>query len=294
LEVAIYSMKAISRVIRIGLFAVVGIGVVSAQVTVERPWRGVVYTAEKRSSPPEEIHTVMIDLNKVRLRTVPAGPDPDGPGKWQTTLMPTSKHFDIAVNGDFFAIPRGKDAEGEAAQKLFENGVPALATGPAMTDGKTWSTSEKARQCLVASRKGQVHLVDAAQPPPQAAQVICGRDFLVVNGKAQFSDEGVSYKPGEFRNINPRTAVGIDKKGKRLFLLVVDGRSELSKGMTYGQLAAEMLKLGAYSAINLDGGGSSTLVLRDAKGELKVMNKPSDKKERAVANVLGINVKNKP
>jgi exopolysaccharide biosynthesis protein len=299
LEVAIYSMKAISRVIRIGLFAVVGIGVVRAQVTVERPWRGVVYTAEKRSSPPEEIHTVMIDLNKVRLRTVPAGPDPDGPGKWQTTLMPTSKiaereHFDIAVNGDFFAIPRGKDAEGEAAQKLFENGVPALATGPAMTDGKTWSTSEKARQCLVADRKGQVHLVEAVQPPPQATQVICGRDFLVVNGKAQFSDEGVSYKPGEFRNINPRTAVGIDKKGKRLFLLVVDGRSELSKGMTYGQLAAEMLKLGAYSAINLDGGGSSTLVLRDAKGELKVMNKPSDKKERAVANVLGINVKNKP
>jgi exopolysaccharide biosynthesis protein len=267
-----------------------------AQSTVQRPWKGVVYSFEKRANPAEEVHSVVIDLNKVRVRTVPAGPDPDGPGKWQTTLMPTSKiaereRFDIAVNGDFFAIPRGKDAE--AAVTLFANGVPALATGPAMTDGKVWSTSDKARQCLVSDSKNRVQLVDAAVPPPKAVQVICGRDFLVVNGKAQFVDEGLTYKPGEFRNVNPRTAVGIDKKGKKLFLLVVDGRSELSKGMTYGQLAAEMVRIGAHTAINLDGGGSSTLVLRDGAGELKVMNKPSDKKERAVANVLGLTVKKK-
>ncbi len=294
-------MKLVRRS-RIFVLLLLATASLSAQVVpqtgVAHPWRGVTYAFEKRSSPNLEIHTVVIDLGRVRLRTVPAGPDPDGPGKWQTVLMPTSKiaereHFDIAVNGDFFAIPRGKDAEGEAAQKLFENGMPALATGPAMTDGKVWSTSEKARQCLVADRKTRVQLVDAAAPPAQAMQVICGRDFLVVNGKAQFSDDGAVYKPGEFRNINPRTAVGIDEKGKRLYILVVDGRSELSKGMTYGQLAAEMVRLGAHTAINLDGGGSSTLVLRDEKGELKVMNKPSDKKERAVANVLGLTFKKK-
>ncbi|HUR36420.1 MAG TPA: phosphodiester glycosidase family protein, partial [Terriglobales bacterium] len=261
-------------------------------------WKGAVYTLEKRANPAEEIFTVTVDLKKVKVRTVPAGPDPDGPGKWQTTLMPTSKiaereGFDIAVNGDFFAIPRGKDAEGEAAQKLFENGIPALATGPAMTDGKVWSTSEKARQCLLIDRKNKLKLVDAASPPANAMQVICGRDFLVVDGKAQFSDDGVTYKPGEFRNVNPRTAVGIDKKGKTLLLLVVDGRSEASRGMTYGQLAAEMVRLGAYTAINLDGGGSSTLVIRDENGHLQVMNKPSDKKERAVANALGVTFKKK-
>lgn len=271
-----------------------------AQTTVQHPWRGVTYTFEKRANPPEEVHTVVIELKKAKatLRTVPAGPDPDGPGKWQTTLMPTSKiaereHFDIAINGDFFAIPRGKDAEGEAAQKLFENGVPALATGPAMTDGKTWSTSEKSRQCVMFDRNAHIRLVEAMAPPPDATQVICGRDFLVMTGKAQFTDEGVTYKPGEFRNINPRTAVGIDKKGKRLYILVVDGRSESSKGMTYGQLAAGMVRLGAYTAINLDGGGSSTLVLRGADGTLQVMNHPSDKKERAVANALGIVITNK-
>ena len=267
----------------------------SAQTTVSHPWKGVTYTFEKRADPPEEIHVVVVELKKVKVRAAPAGPDPDGPGKWQTTLMPTSEiakreGFDIAVNGDFFAIPRGKDAEGEAAQKLFENGIPALATGAAMTDGKTWSTSEKARQCVVVDRKDHIKLVDATTPPPNAMQVLCGRDFLVRDGKAQFSDATVTYKPGEFRNINPRTAIGIDKKGKKLILLVVDGRSELSRGMTYGQLAEEMVKRGAYTAINLDGGGSSTLVLRQ-DGELKVMNKPSDRKERAVANALGATLK---
>lgn len=268
----------------------------SAQTTVSRPWKGVTYSFEKRTQPAEEIHVVTVELKRAAVSTAPGGADPDGPGKWQTTLMPTSEiakreGFDIAVNGDFFAIPRGKDAEGEAAQKLFENGIPALATGPAMTEGKAWSASEKARQCLIVDRKEKIRLQDATEAPSDARQVICGRDFLVREGKAQFSDANVTYKAGEFRNINPRTAVGIDKKGKKLILLVVDGRSELSRGMTYGQLAEEMVKHGAYTAINLDGGGSSTLVLRQADGTLKVMNKPSDKKERAVANALGISLK---
>lgn len=291
-------MTRMRRLLCLSFVALLSAASLAAQTVVQRPWPGVVYTFEKRANPTEEIHTVVIELKRVKVRTVPAGPDPDGGGKWQTVLMPTSKiaereQFDIAVNGDFFVIPRAKDAEGEAAQILFADGVPALATGPAMTDGKAWSHSEKARQCLVVDRKSKIRLENAATAPTDATQVICGRDFLVVNGKTQFSDDGVTHKPGEFRNVNPRTAVGIDKKSKKLFLLVVDGRSEQSKGMTYGQLAAEMVRLGAYTAINLDGGGSSTLVLRDAKGELRVMNKPSDKKERAVANVLGVVVQDK-
>lgn len=268
----------------------------SAQTTISHPWRGATYTLEKRAEPRLEIHSVVIELKRVKLRTVAAGPDPDGAGKWQTLLMPTSKiaereGFDVAVNGDYYAIPRG--AEAEMAKALNAGGVPALVTGPAVTDGKAWSKSAKARQCLIADRKQRVRLRDAGVAPADAMQVICGRDFIVVGGKAQFSDKGVTYKPGEFRGVNPRTAVGLDKNGKRLIVLVVDGRSELSRGMTYGQLAAEMVRLGAWTAINLDGGGSSTLVMRDASGQLKVLNRPSDGRERAVANALGLTFKKK-
>jgi exopolysaccharide biosynthesis protein len=63
-------------------------------------------------------------------------------------------------------------------------------------------------------------------------------------------------------------------------------------GVSLDELAEIMLKLGCTDAVNLDGGGSSTLVLRDPEtGELKTANHPSDGRERAVANVLGVRIR---
>ena len=91
---------------------------------------------------------------------------------------------------------------------------------------------------------------------------------------------------------HPRTAVGIADDGRRLLLVVVDGRQKpYSDGMTLRELARVMLALGAPDALNLDGGGSTAMVLADpeAAGELRVMNRPSDPTgERAVANALGV------
>ncbi|ADL08610.1 phosphodiester glycosidase family protein [Thermosediminibacter oceani] len=88
---------------------------------------------------------------------------------------------------------------------------------------------------------------------------------------------------------NPRTAIGFTKDGKTLILAVVDGRQAESRGMTQEELARLMLNLGAYNAINLDGGGSSTMVVR-APGEKApaVINSVSEKTERPVVNGLGI------
>jgi hypothetical protein len=271
-----------------------------AQLIAEHPWREVTYHFQKQTDPREEVHTVVIDLSdkKPVIHVSAAGPDPDGPGKWQTTLMPASEiaareDFDIAVNGDFFSIPHGKDAEGAAARSVFGYGVSALVVGPAMTDGHAWARAETPRPVLVIGAKGKLQMISSAIAPTGAKQVIAGSDFLVQKGRPLFDPE-TKYKPGEFRNINPRTAVGINKKGTKLYLLVVDGRSDQSKGMTYGQLAREMVKLGCYSAINLDGGGSSTLVIRNpATGKLEVLNHPSDGHERPVANVLGVTLHTK-
>lgn len=80
----------------------------------------------------------------------------------------------------------------------------------------------------------------------------------------------------------PRTAAGITKDG-RLLLVVVDGRQATSVGMTLLELALFMQDLGAVDAMNLDGGGSSEMVVNDT-----VVNKPSDGKERKVGNALAI------
>jgi hypothetical protein len=91
---------------------------------------------------------------------------------------------------------------------------------------------------------------------------------------------------------HPRTAVGIADGGKRLVLVVVDGRQPtFSAGMSLRETAVLMRALGAREAINLDGGGSSAMVYADPalRGLWHIANRPSDPTgERAVGNALAI------
>ena len=98
-----------------------------------------------------------------------------------------------------------------------------------------------------------------------------------------FSPEGLNSKS------HPRTAAGCSKDGKTVWFMVVDGRQEdWSNGMYYEEMAAIFKAIGAHSASNLDGGGSSTFFIRNDShtGEsnpFKVLNHPSDGSERKVA-----------
>lgn len=94
--------------------------------------------------------------------------------------------------------------------------------------------------------------------------------------------------------LDPRTAVGVTADGKKVVIVVVDGRNDsYSVGASYPILSKIMLAYGVTDAVNLDGGGSSTFVVRegngDAKEVFKTHNRPSDKTgDRAVANGLAI------
>lgn len=92
-------------------------------------------------------------------------------------------------------------------------------------------------------------------------------------------------------SINPRTCIGVDETGTKVFIMEVDGRNyHYSNGMTYEELGQCMLAMGAYDALNLDGGGSSTFFIRDNDnmGDFLLRNWPCDNggMERAVANGL--------
>ncbi|MDF1505105.1 phosphodiester glycosidase family protein, partial [Roseisolibacter sp. H3M3-2] len=85
---------------------------------------------------------------------------------------------------------------------------------------------------------------------------------------------------------HPRSAVGVSRDGRTVWLVAVDGRSTASVGMTFGELAPALRALGAWDAMNLDGGGSTTLVL-----DGRVANAPSDPSgERPVGNALVVTV----
>lgn len=127
----------------------------------------------------------------------------------------------------------------------------------------------------------------APRPPREA---LGGFPILVRDGAAvQGLDSAGGVRFGPVRH--PRTAVGISADGRRVLLVVVDGRQPpYSEGMTLPELARLMLALGATGAINLDGGGSSTMVVAGGSGggaDLHVVNRPSDREgERSVGNAL--------
>ncbi|MFJ8884713.1 phosphodiester glycosidase family protein [Streptomyces sp. NPDC102402] len=110
-----------------------------------------------------------------------------------------------------------------------------------------------------------------------------GRELLVVDGAAQNHD-------GEGNNTAaPRTAVGFSEDGRTMQVLTVDGRQTDSGGVTLTELGEMMREAGSYSALNLDGGGSSTLVAREPGSDaLQVENSPSDGSERTVPNGLAL------
>ena len=88
---------------------------------------------------------------------------------------------------------------------------------------------------------------------------------------------------------HPRTAIGSSKDGKQVIMVTVDGRQQKSLGMTLTELAKLMLELGAHNAINLDGGGSTTMATRKPGTDIiDIVNSPSDGMARRIANAVGV------
>ncbi|MBE7048668.1 MAG: phosphodiester glycosidase family protein [Ruminococcaceae bacterium] len=86
----------------------------------------------------------------------------------------------------------------------------------------------------------------------------------------------------------PRSAVGLDKSGKKMTLVAVDGRRAGATGMTMAQLGYLMADLGCYNAMNLDGGGSTLMAVKQSDNTQQVVNTPSDGGKRPVTNSIGI------
>jgi hypothetical protein len=165
-------------------------------------------------------------------------------------------------------------------------GVPILP-GHAVLIGR----GVEARAALLALRVGDSVRMGVAIRPFHPMEAIGGRPLLLRDSTIVAgidSAGGAAFAAAR----HPRTAVGLARDGRRLLLVVVDGRQKpYSDGMTLRELADVMRTLGARDAINLDGGGSTTMVYADTgnAGTLRIANRPSDAAgERAVANALAV------
>ena len=103
---------------------------------------------------------------------------------------------------------------------------------------------------------------------------------LVKNGGVYLTTTAEEFGSDVAGGRAPRTALGVTKDG-HVLLVVLDGRQSNSIGLTLLELAKFMQELGSVDAMNLDGGGSSEMVIKG-----KVVNKPSDGRERRIGDAL--------
>jgi len=97
-------------------------------------------------------------------------------------------------------------------------------------------------------------------------------------------------------DVHPRTAAGVSRDGGTVYLLVIDGRQPgHSEGATTADLGRMLAEFGAWDGINLDGGGTTTMVVKGAGGKAEVLNKTINGGisglERVSGSHLGLRVK---
>ncbi len=131
-------------------------------------------------------------------------------------------------------------------------------------------------------RKDCIDVEWSSMPEWSSVQdAVSGGPYLVMNGQVYIDEKEQNFKFANKDTYAPRSAVGIGKDGK-LYLVAIDGKKENhSTGFTLKQLAKFLKTIGLKDAINLDGGGSTTLVL-----DGKIINKLSDHHERKISNGL--------
>ena len=198
----------------------------------------------------------------------------------------------VAVNGGYFSMSETPAAHGGllmeggrvrwgATRSVTRSAVayPTARAAIGVTpDGEmeiAWVTSSRdsvvAWDVPIANVPGIPATVP--DPPPtvpwDVEDALAAGPLLIRDGRVMITADEEVFFGSSIPDVHPRTAAGLTAAGD-LLLLVVDGRQPGSRGVDLDQLASILLELGAVQALNLDGGGSSTLV---AGGE--VLNRPA-------------------
>ncbi len=194
----------------------------------------------------------------------------------QLSTMQTSRGKDVfgGVNGDFFLGYSSISAE---SSNYLLQGV-MYKRGVCLKD----SFYDKVNTVFAIMKDGTARILTQSM-----YQDVKNDIQEAVGGRQEVLSSGVvtSVKNNKYE---PRTAIGVSAGRNKVIMLVMDGRrSDHSNGADFPDLGKILKAMGAYNGINLDGGGSSTFVVKDG-GSLTVKNRPSDNKEREIVNGLAI------
>ncbi|HVK97921.1 MAG TPA: phosphodiester glycosidase family protein [Flavisolibacter sp.] len=219
------------------------------------------------SDKPMRLFILEVDLNNPRIK-IKAGTPNNANTYGRQTVTDIAIRSDApnnrviaAVNGDYF-----NPTTGEPQSILYKNGV-AIKPVSALCALCTFLSIDKQGNPMIVSK-------DMTIDPTTIQDAVGGFHWLIRNGQRVTQGDP---------SIEPRTAVGVTTD-KKVYFVVIDGRlATYSNGMNFGQLSHVFFALGVKDAINMDGGGSSTLVVKEGAG-WAIKNRPSDGVPRTVAN----------
>lgn len=241
-------------------------------------FKGIDLAQGRKVAPdPVAIYAVRIDLKESSIEFLATPSNGDRPletdGRKTSTFL---KEFrcQLAIN----ASPFSPVEEGE--------GAPKDILGLSASRGDVYSQPHGSHCALLISKDNKVSI---AAPPLKTEGV-----YNAVSGFGMLLEKGRNVASNDQRH--PRTAAGVSKDGRYLYLLLIDGRQPLySIGTTTQETAEWMRQIGGYDALNLDGGGSTSLVISDGQGGAQILNRPIHNKipgtERVNGNHLGVYAK---
>ena len=225
------------------------------------------------------IHIVEIDPSAPGvsfLGTPGNGAAPEEYTRQTTSQFVNAHDLAVAINGDFYSTDTGSNAS--------VNGLGISNGGVVSPPLNGWAS-------FVVKADNSVLIRSNGTIPSGARNAVSGNQRLIQNG--------VNVTPSDSytTTLNPHTAIGVNDDNGHIFFMTVDGRqTDFSEGMRTDDMADILIDFGVDQAINLDGGGSSTLVFADVPGgAARTVNSPSDNatsqqpgNERSVANHFGL------
>lgn len=219
--------------------------------------------------PSTRLHVVKIELgnSSLKVRTTLSNERAQTPRQFARV----AKAF-IAMNADFYDPKHNY-----------------LPLGIAIGEGELWPLTPFKREwgflaCDASNRCAIQYAHEKPEIDASWKSVVGGRDQIVTDGKAWTRNDDFECGPLCTTRAN-RSAVALTQENQTLFLAVSEGRMKGAPGLLVSELASELLSLGAYDALHLDGGGSSQLVIDGKLVSARPDNEPS---ERPVANHIGI------
>lgn len=231
------------------------------------PHPGIRYL-HRSTAEPKEIHALLIDLRRpeITLRSTRESERGTTPSAFGRTVGAVA-----VVNGDFYNTNGSFDPVG-------------LAIG----EGMVWSPDTAGQRFIActAAKACEIDTTNQARQAHASWHSAVGGNTLLVNGGQVVQSAADDTSCGAFCTTqHPRTAVGLSADRNTLILVVVEGRQTPILGMTTNRLARLMLELGADVALNLDGGGSSSMVVDGRRVSGRPSNEPN---ERPVANHIAV------